>query len=301
MDLNDLVKLNKIFLLYEKIDDAFDFINGLFNENKIYLKEILNNEILFCVLQFYLPNGKTQEAIIKLFKKDLNKDSIIDNLCKNLNDLKNEFNNYKKETNERISKLENLVNQLLLDKKPENEFKTKINSSILNYDDYNFIINRIKEDQLFKNKSIKTRLLYKALKDWDDQKIFHEKCDGISNTLVIVHTKEDLKFGGFTTAKWNNKDREEKDDHAFCFNLNNKKIFNIIKGKNAIKGYECHGPGFSWNIFYIYDNCLKKGGECNDKSNNCINYDNQSYNYEINNGKNHFDTLDYEVHEIIFD
>ena len=118
MDLNDLVKLNKIFFLYEKIDDAFDFINGLFNENKIYLKEILNNEILFCVLQFYLPNGKTQEAIIKLLKKDLNKDSIIDNLCKNLNDLKNEFNNYKKETNERISKLENLVNQLLLDKKP---------------------------------------------------------------------------------------------------------------------------------------------------------------------------------------
>ena len=66
----------------------------------------------------FLPNGKTQEAIIKLLKKDLNKDSIIDNLCKNLNDLKNEFNNYKKETNERISKLENLVNQLLLDKKP---------------------------------------------------------------------------------------------------------------------------------------------------------------------------------------
>ena len=89
-------------------------------------------------------------------------------------------------------------------------------------------MNRIKEDQLFKNKEIKTRLLYKAQKDGDDQKIFHEKCDGIANTLVIVHTMENLKFGGFTTAKWNNKDIEEKDDHAFCFNLNNKKIFLLL-------------------------------------------------------------------------
>ena len=187
-----------------------------------------------------------------------------------------------------------------MDKKSENEFKEKISSSILNIDDYNFIMNRIKEDQLFKNKEIKTRLLYKALNDGDDKKIFHEKCDGIANTLVIVHTKENLKFGGFTTAKWNNKDKEEKDDHAFCFNLNNKKIFNIIKGKNAIKGYEACGPGFCWNIFYIKDKCLKNGGECNDKENNCINYDNQSYDYEINNGKRYFDILDYEVHEIIF-
>ena len=96
MNLDDLVKLNKILCLYDKIDDAFDFINELFNENKIYLKEILNNEILICVLKFYLPSGKIQEATIKLLKKDLNKDAIIDNLYKNLNELKNEFNEYKK-------------------------------------------------------------------------------------------------------------------------------------------------------------------------------------------------------------
>ena len=200
--------------------------------------------------------------------------------------------------------MENLVNKLW-DFKTKIELKEKskeiINSSIINYDDYNFILNRIKEDEIFKNKSIKFKLLYKATKDGDSQNTFHQKCDGISNTLTIVHTTQNLKFGGFTTAKWNNQDREEKDDHAFCFNLNNKKIFNIIKGKNAIKGYKVNGPGFSWNIFYINDNCLKSGGNCNDKSNNCVNYDNQSYDYEINNGKTFFGILDYEVHELFFE
>ena len=41
-------------------------------------------------------------------------------------------------------------------------------------------------------------------------------------------------MGGFTTRNWEYEEKSKKDDLAFIFNFNNKKIFNIKKGENAI-------------------------------------------------------------------
>ena len=58
--------------------------------------------------------------------------------------------------------------------------------------------------KFFKNRKIKTaRLLYRASDHQFDIKNFHEKCDGISNTLTLIWTEFGKKIGGFTPLDWN--------------------------------------------------------------------------------------------------
>ena len=56
------------------------------------------------------------------------------------------------------------------------------------------------------------------------------------NTLTIIKTKEGLIFGGFTSQTWEGNDFDKEDENAFCFSVDNKKIYNCIKGKKAIYG-----------------------------------------------------------------
>jgi len=64
-------------------------------------------------------------------------------------------------------------------------------------------------------------LVYRASEDGFRAKDFHEKCDGIPNTLTIVKSTSGNVFGGFTERPWklneffNNK-------NGFIFSLINK-------------------------------------------------------------------------------
>ena len=75
---------------------------------------------------------------------------------------------------------------------------------------------------------------FNVLKDGDSATKFHEKCDNIGPNLTIIKTKKNIIMGGFTTRNWKCEKESKKDDLAFIFNFNNKKIFNIKKGENAI-------------------------------------------------------------------
>ena len=45
--------------------------------------------------------------------------------------------------------------------------------------------------------------IFQATIDGDTTEIFHEKCDNISNTLVIYKSKGNRRFGGFASECWN--------------------------------------------------------------------------------------------------
>ena len=47
-----------------------------------------------------------------------------------------------------------------------------------------------------------TKLLYRASKNEFCLKKFHENCDGIANTLIVILTGYNKKIGGFTPLKW---------------------------------------------------------------------------------------------------
>ena len=86
---------------------------------------------------------------------------------------------------------------------------------------------------------------------------------------------------------------QKMDNDAFVFSLNKRKIYNVIKGKNAIGCYGEFGP-FFLGAFIINDNSYINGGDCFTKG---MNYDIR-YNYELTNGQEHFDIKEIEVYEI---
>ena len=199
------------------------------------------------------------------------------------------FNLEKSDKKENTPKNKNLINYLL---------KGDI---IKNRSELDFISNRIHRNKY----KINLNLLYKASKDGDKSLIFHEKCDKAQTTLILVETKSNKRFGGYTKRTWRGSNIEKSDNEAFIFSLNKYKIYDVIKEKNAIGCYKEYNPYFT-GAFKIYDYALNKGGclinneknfEINDikeliGEENCNNNGNDKNN-EIN-----FEIKEIEVYEI---
>ena len=136
-------------------------------------------------------------------------------------------------------------------------------------------------------------LLYKASQDKDNSSVFHRKCDSNQTTLTLIEDKKGNRFGGFTKRTWKGKDNDKFDNDAFVFSLNKKKIYNVIKGKNAIGCYPSLGPIFC-GAFKIYDNAFSKGGCSFAKG---LNFETLQ-DFELTNGEEKFEVKEIEVYEI---
>lgn len=104
----------------------------------------------------------------------------------------------------------------------------------------------------------KWTLKYRASRDGFAAKDFHDKCDGISNTLTVIKTTKGYIFGGFTTKTWQSNGGYVTDPNAFLFSLINKdsKPFKVLcsdGGKHAINCDSCFGPCFGGNDKFIKD------------------------------------------------
>ena len=71
---------------------------------------------------------------------------------------------------------------------------------------------------------------------------FHNKCDNIPNTLVLIKSEGNRRFDGFTLIPWKSegdywiKDPENK---TFVFSLDNKKIYYLKSiNENAVNQYK---------------------------------------------------------------
>ena len=144
------------------------------------------------------------------------------------------------------------------------------------------------------NRKISFNLLYKATIDGDKAEIFHKKCDGAKSTLVLVRSLNDKRFGGYTTCDWRGNSVEKKDDNAFVFSLDKRKIYDIIPGEFAIGCYPKYGPVFLGCQIRIYDDFFKKGGTTFEKG---MNY-NTEENYELTGGLKKFEIKDIEVYSV---
>ncbi len=79
-----------------------------------------------------------------------------------------------------------------------------------------------------------TKRLYKATRDGDMKEKFHELCDEKGATLSLFKTKEGNIFGGFTIRSWKSIEGYKRDDKAFVFNLNEKKMYKVRRPDEAI-------------------------------------------------------------------
>ena len=316
----ETIKKNPFFNYYESIDEILEELFSLIENKKVSLTEE-NKQIS---LVFELPIHKIKE--LKLSVKEKGKSDqekieelydIVLNLKKENSLLKEENINIKKilENNEKMIKElikrieidENKINTIekenkkVLEEKAKDQKLKDIDSNILtNYENFELINKRLKNSEILKEKKINYKLLYRASRDGDEDKKFHEKCDNKRQILAVFKTTKGLIFGGYTEVGYKGNGNYIIDNKAFFFSCDLKKIYNVKTDKTAIYDHINYGPifGNSNTIICVYDKMF----DCNcctcDINSNC--FEGFNSDYEINNGESNFYLQEIEVFQILF-
>jgi len=143
-------------------------------------------------------------------------------------------------------------------------------------------------------KGAKFTIVYKATELGDKAAIFHQKCDNLGISLVLIETVKGVRFGGFTTKSWKGNCEQKIDDDAFVFSVDKNKIYEVINNEMAIGCYPKFGPVFFGCQIRVYDNFFSKNcTTCRKKLNFKTTED-----YELNNGEQFFIVKDIEVYSI---
>ena len=286
-----LVKISKCLLMCESIDEISTIFINLIETKKYSLNKISENEFdLILKVQALI---KEEEITLNLYKNyNITKDDIINNLIEvvqNLTKRVEELENWKKEK-------EGTNNNIITPK--SNDIDIIKNSNIMQKkEELNLIEQRLKQG-IFSNKKISFKLLYCGTKDGDDSKIFHSKCDDIQNQLVLVKTKEGLKFGGYTRLGFNRSESAIKDKDAFLFSFDLMKTYDAIEGKETIYCYSSSGPTFGKSSdISIENNFFSKKGMVQKKMNRFK----TSKDYELNGGNECFEFKELEIFQVLFE
>ena len=183
--------------------------------------------------------------------------------------------------------------QVLQERQEEDDVKEVKGDIIHDMNELEMITKKINKE----NKRIIINLLYKASADSDSAAVFHEKCDGANNTIVLVETTDGKRFGGYTTKSWRGNCIEKADTDAFIFSFDKMKTYDNIPGDDAIGCYPKFGPIFLGCQIKIFDNAFTKGGTTFEKE---LNF-NTEEDYELTGGSRTFDVKDIEVYEVIIE
>ena len=236
MTLVELRQIHKIFSMFNSSQEFIDFMKALINNKKLSIKSENESKISIEFIVEYLYKQNTIE--IDLNKKNVNFELIAQDLYKQIAILninyKNivEENKILKEENksikERLNNLESILGsfkQNLYEIKGKNKYIKIIDSVIIETEEESdMIISAIKQTM---NKEIKEiKKLYQATKDGGgDPEIFHQKCDNIPNTLILIKSRGNRRFGAFVSLCWKSKGNRTIDKYCFSFSLDKKKIY----------------------------------------------------------------------------
>ena len=163
---------------------------------------------------------------------------------------------------------------------------------IENFEEFNLLYDRLKKN----GHVINFKLLYRKSIDGKSANDFHKKCDGKSNTLILIKTKSGRRFGGFTEAEWDNYSKFKNYKKGFVFSIDNNEIYHNSKGDYNIYCYNNIGPSF-------------RGGPHDFTISNYANMTDQSFEYiydkyiknerkYVLEGNKNFYVKDYEVYQI---
>ena len=301
--LSALVKLSRGFRICEDIKEAYDIIDQILEKQKASINNIKENEISL-IIKVDLPGGKVQDVSLTLYKKEMNKDVIIEELVKKVNQLEEENKSLKKDINDIKEKL-NLFEKYFAD-----EIKHKkmiedygLDSNIINKkEDLAFLTKRlINNDENLKQKKIKYNLIYRATRDGDSLNSFHSRVDNKSSHLSIVETNKGLKFGVFIEQPLKQTGSSINDNKSFIFSLNLKKIYNAKYGAYNINDYSGDIIDLYYRPIHICENCLSnnKSYTCS-KTNADYSFNGFEKDYELNNYEQYFQVKELETFLIEF-
>ena len=249
---------------------------------------------------------------IELYPEDKNFDCIAKELYRELSlnyqILKQENEEIKKENIELKKKIEEHDKEIKEIKKllnPDfniNRIKVGNKSVIMNENEFDMVHLAIKSRM---NKEVKElKKLYQATIDGDGAINFHSRCDGIPNTLVLIKSAGNRRFGGFTSIEWSSHSSGEYNDdpNAFLVSLDKHKIYPYKKNWKAIYNYKDYGPDFGSGIdMRIEKHGIQEKHLQTNESSSSVSYDyfGDKNALSESNGSNIF-AAEYEVFQVIF-
>eukprot|EP00833_Pecoramyces_ruminatium_P013609 jgi/Orpsp1_1/1187641/evm.model.d7180000059173.1 len=140
-DFHKLIKNENFNILYNNSRKIFNFLTSSFEEEKITIKEIINNKNLIIYTKLELVGLGVIEITIPLPKEQCNNYELIENLCNGMNHLISKCENLEME-NEKIKEENKNIREENENIKEENKELRKIMEKHLNITEYN--INKFK-------------------------------------------------------------------------------------------------------------------------------------------------------------
>ena len=320
--LDELKNTNKLFRIFDTVNEAFKEINDLFKNKKVFLEIKTSNEI-FLHLNICNFSSKIEDISLKIikveFSKEMNENSIlkeieqikqnalndklyfeqkINSLEKNLEEEKQKNIKLAAIVDELKNQLKNIMNDLEVDKN-----KIIIDSEIIkNDEEINFLLERLKKSKLYKKTIPKFSLIYRASRDGDDPMDYYNKCNGAKNTLCVIKTKQNYKFGGYTETIMDfSKGSDVKDPESFVFSLDKLKIYeNMRKDSYAIDHCKGWGPIFRGDAFAVCDKKFFSFDNHIVGTKSQSNFGDMGQDYELNHGEKYFSIKELEVFRILY-
>ena len=310
--LKDLINENKVFMIFENIDEVIDNLKLVIENEYLSLFLDMNYDFYF---EFFIDiNGNKKQ--IRLLIEPLNEDSkkkmaqkiqdqnkVIEKLEQKNKKLEENYQNLYDSVKKNYI-VQNQFNNVVY--KAPNQNNLPIDSKIFKAESEIDFIKNIIFDRKYKNNTenkniniFSLNLIYRGTRDGDMGQDFHKLCDGLSPILLIIKTTHNARFGGYTETYFEGTDEYlgKKDDNAFIYNLDKRKYYNIKKGENAILCYKNYGPVFYGNEFsniFLKEPFFKKKGNVAPKGDR---FDTKE-DFEINLGKQYFKPLQIEVFHI---
>lgn len=274
-----LIEINDRLSMFRNVEEIKDYLMSL--EKKMEMK--IREEGPIIIFEFLLKFGISKEWIVINFNGDnLDQGEIIKFLCKEISSLKREIRKIKGMTN---------IKEYL-------GLSFAFESTLFeNKENYDFLVKHL--ERKMGGKIIGFKKLFKATINGGTGSIFHLRCDGHRNTVVIIKMKDGKVFGGFASIPWSSplKGEYAYDSNAFLFSFDNKEIYKCKNPQHALWMNSPIGPNFGDDDLYLSEDCFSISNQ--------IYFSQSAYDYlgktNALSGTNGWSTnlMDYEVFEIV--
>ncbi|KAJ5075772.1 pep-cterm sorting domain-containing protein [Anaeramoeba ignava] len=257
----DILKLSESMNFNQLLDSSYQFILDNFEE---FIKTSFFLELEENHLNSILSSDDVSTNEFELFQSIIKWGKHKSNIHQKL----------EKEEKEKLqNQISNVIDKIRFIDFSKKELKDTLKEDLIPKQ----ISQKLIQFQKLQNKKDENKIF--SQKDGFNSKNWHEKCDNKGKTLVIIKTKDNFIFGGFTEigwttdkSKWRKEDREHfygwiPDSNAFIFSLRNDKgdrkpeKFPIKKSReeNSVYYHLDAGPSFG-NMADIYINPIFQPG-----------------------------------------